>query len=481
MGRDYRARWRHGAIIAKAMVNQKRNIPARHALLGLLVGLIPLGGMQTAGGASNPGPHPYGMVSRVVPPAYLRMPHRADGKLPLLLSQTGAFKDVRNLAHADGLIPYDLIVPFWSDGAVKNRWVAIPAEKVQFSPTGEWKFPKGTVFVKTFELPTNASDPSVRRRLETRLLVTDEDGGVYGVDYKWRPDNSAADLLSAGVSEEISVNTASGDMHSQTWYYPSRQDCLTCHNARAGGVLGIKTRQMNHGFKYPSGIVDNELRTWNHLGLLATPINDADLPTFATLAASGDTTRSLEDRARSYLDANCSHCHQPGGTVANFDARFDTPLEKQELVNGPVLIDQGIDKPRIIAPHDPWRSIAYMRVNTAGDIKMPPLARNTIDEAGVNLINEWIMSMPGRPVLNPPAIAPAGGSFDSPIEVTLAEPEPDAQIRYTLDGSVPGPSDLLYEKPIKLTGPTVLRTRAYKDGFTRSIITQEVFIVGKSS
>ncbi len=68
-----------------------------------------------------------------------------------------------------------------------------------------------------------------------------------------------------------------------------------------------------------------------------------------------------------------------------------------------------------------------------------------------------------------------------PIDVTLAEPEPGAQIRYTLDGSVPGPSDPLYDKPIKLTGPAVLRTRAYKEGFTRSIINQEVFIVGKSS
>lgn len=436
--------------------------------------------MQRAVGDSVTAALPYGLATRVIPRAYLNMPHRSDGKMPLLLSQTGAFKDARHLVHAAGLIPYDLIVPFWSDGAVKNRWVAVPAAKVQFSATGEWKFPPGTVFVKTFELPTGAGD-SVRRRLETRILVADEKGGVYGVDYKWRADDSDAELLAAGMSEEIPVKTASGDVHTQTWSYPSRQDCLTCHNARAGGVLGIKTRQMNHGFLYPSGIADNELRTWSHLGLFSTPIADATLPTLATLAPSGDASRSVEDRARSYLDANCSHCHQPGGTVANFDARFDTPLERQELVNGSVLIDQGIDKPRIIAPHDPWRSIAYMRINTSGDIRMPPLARNTIDEAGVKLIDEWIMSMPGRTVLNPPAIVPTGGSFDAPIDVTLAEPEPGAQIRYTLDGSVPGPSDPLYDKPIKLTGPAVLRTRAYKDGFTRSIIAQEVFIVGKAS
>jgi hypothetical protein len=36
-----------------------------------------------------------------------------------------------------------------------------------------------------------------------------------------------------------------------------------------------------------------------------------------------------------------------------------------------------------------------------------------------------------------------------------------------------------YEKPIKLMDPAVVRARAYKDGFTRSITTQQVFIVGK--
>ena len=407
------------------------------------------------------------------------MPHSAAGKMPALLSQTGAFKDAHGLIPAEGLIPYDLIVAFWSDGAAKTRWVAIPDGKVQFTPAGEWKFPKGTVFVKTFELSTDAKHPDAKRRLETRLLVCDEAGGVYGVDYKWRADESDADLLAGGLLEEVPVKSPSGGLQNQTWYYPSRQDCLTCHNARAGGVLGVKTRQMNHEFAYPSGITDNELRAWNHIGLFAPSIKDEDFATFAKLAAADDAARSVEDRARSYLDANCSHCHQPGGTVANFDARYGTPLENQALINGPVLIDQGIDRPRIIAPHDVWRSIAFMRVNTAGDIKMPPLARETIDQKGVELLRQWIMGLPGRSVLDPPGISPAGGSYHEPVEVTLTESEPGTDIRYTLDGSVPGTSDMRYDKPIKLMGPTVLRTRAYKDGFTRSIITQDVFIVGQ--
>jgi hypothetical protein len=118
-------------------------------------------------------------------------------------------------------------------------------------------------------------------------------------------------------------------------------------------------------------------------------------------------------------------------------------------------------------------------VNTVDDIKMPPLARLTIDQKGVKLLQDWILSLPGRSVLDPPSMSPQGGTFEGPVEISLSEREPGADIRYTLDGSVPGPSDMRYDKPLELTDPTVLRARAYKEGFTRSITTQEVFIVGK--
>jgi uncharacterized repeat protein (TIGR03806 family) len=414
---------------------------------------------------------PYGMDKRVVPRAWLNMPRHADGAIPARLSQTGAFIDTRRLIPAPGLMPYELIVPFWSDGASKRRLIAVPAAKIDFSPSGEWHFPPGTVFVKTFEFPTDDTHPDVMRRLETRLLVRDADGGVYGVVYKWRADNSDADLLSTSLTEAIGAT-------QQSWYYPSRKDCLECHNARAGGVLGVKTRQMNRAFAYPTGVIDNQLRTWNHLRLFAPTLDEKDIPDLATLAAMDDKGRSLEERARSYLDANCAQCHRPGGTVAYFDARYDTPLAQQQLVDGAVLIDQGIDRPRIISPHDIWRSIAYMRINTDGDIRMPPLARETIDKRGVMLLRQWIQGLPGRDVVAPPSISPSGGTYNHPLEITLADSEQDADIRYTLDGSVPGPSDPHYERPIKLTAPTVLRARAFKPGYTRSITSQEAFIVG---
>jgi len=424
---------------------------------------------------------PYGLTSRTAPKPYLHMPQDAAGKPPALLSQTGVFKDTRNLVVADGLIPYDLVVAFWSDGASKFRWAAVPdgGGKIAFSPTGDWVFPAGSVFVKTFELTVDETHPQVKRRLETRLLVRDASGGVYGVVYKWRPDNSDAELLRSSLTEDIPIKTGAGQTRTQTWYYPSRQNCLECHNTHTTGVLGVKTRQMNHDFAYPSGVTDNQLRTWNHLGLFAPGFSDAEIPAFPKLAAANDTTRSVEDRARSYLDANCSQCHRPGGTVANFDARYDTSLDKQGLVNGPVLIDERIDRSRVIAPNDIWRSIAFMRVNTVGEIRMPPLARETIDAKGVDLLREWITSLPGRAVVAPPQISPAGGTFNAPVEVSLQDDEPGADIRYTLDGSAPTAADMRYEKPIQITGPTVVRARAFKDGFTRSIAAQGVFIVGQ--
>lgn len=435
--------------------------------------------VSTARAETGVNPRPHGLAGHSAPPPYLKMPHRSDGQMPRLLSQTGAFSNTRGLVPSKGLIPYDLVVPFWSDGAGKLRWAAVPDEKIKYSPIGEWTFPKGTVFVKTFELPTDGGNPSAKRRLETRLLVCDDSGGVYGVVYKWRADNSDADLLGASRTEDIPIKAASGETHSQTWYYPSRPDCLACHNAKSGGVLGVKARQMNRTFAYPSGVTDNQLRAWNHAGLFAPAPDEAELAALPTLAAADDSSRTLQDRARSYLDANCAQCHRPGGTVAYFDARYDTPLAQQELIDGPILIDQGIDKPRVISPHDIWRSIVFMRVNTVEDIKMPPIARETIDQKGVQLLRDWITSLPGRAVLDPPSMSPAGGNFAGPVAITLSVAQPGADIRYTLDGSTPGPSDARYDGPIKLDAPAVLRARAYKEGFTRSITVQEVFIIGK--
>ena len=415
--------------------------------------------------------------------AYLNMPTRDNGAIPALLSQTGAFKNTRDLEPVESLIPYDLNLAFWSDGAAKDRWMCLPNDpehpdsKIGFNPEGEWSFPNGTVFVKHFEMPTDETRPELKRRLETRLLVRDATGSVYGVTYKWRPDNSDAELLASNFSETILIKTASG-VRTQTWYYPSRQDCRVCHTDKASGVLGVKTRQINRDTALGNGKVENQLLRWNRMGLFEPGFRREDVPNYARLSPPEESVRSLEERARSYLDANCAHCHRPGGTVAYFDARFDTPLPRQGLIEGQVLIDEGIDKAHVIAPNDIWRSIAFMRINTLEAMKMPPLAHETLDQRGLAVLKDWIESLPGPKVLAPPTFSPAAGKHARPIQVTIADPEPGVTIRYTTDGSVPTKSDSLYQGPITIAEPTTLRAKAFKDGFTRSITSQATYIVG---
>jgi hypothetical protein len=166
--------------------------------------------------------------------------------MPKLLSQTGTFADLNKMKPQDFLIPYSVNSPLWSDGAVKSRWLALPENsQINFAATGEWKFPAGTVFVKNFSLPVDDTNLKILRRLETRLLVCDTNGTVYGASYKWRADNRDADLVTAGTNEEIQIKTSTG-VRLQKWFYPGRQDCLTCHTPASGGVLGVSSTAISN-------------------------------------------------------------------------------------------------------------------------------------------------------------------------------------------------------------------------------------------
>jgi uncharacterized repeat protein (TIGR03806 family) len=319
--------------------------------------------------------------------------------LPPLLSLTGVFASMQELKPNPGVIPYDVNTPLWSDGAAKTRWIALPGEaRIGFKPTGEWQFPPGTVFVKHFEINTDAAHPEQRKRLETRLLVVNRTGTGYGATYRWRDNQEDAELLADGGTEEFTVNTGAG-AEKRRWTYPGRNECLLCHTAAAGFVLGVKTRQLNRPFTYPAtGVTDNQLRTWNHLRLFTGELAEADISGYPKLAALSDRKAPLEERVRSYLDANCSNCHRPGGTRGQFDARFDTPLAKQNLIKGPVG-STNLDLPncKLITPGDLKASMVYQRMNRRHDLfNMPPLATHEIDREAVEVFAEWIRSL-GEP------------------------------------------------------------------------------------
>jgi mono/diheme cytochrome c family protein len=158
-------------------------------------------------------------------------------------------------------------------------------------------------------------------------------------------------------------------------------------------VLGPKTRQLHRDFTYPAtGVTDGQLRTWSYLGMFSGPVGDEEIAGLDRLSAIGDAPAPLEARVRSYLDANCANCHRPGADIpAAFDARFDTPLGEAGIIDHSTVSDSlGIDRPRVVAPGDPERSLLWRRMVLPERFKMPPLARNQVDEEAAEAVREWI-------------------------------------------------------------------------------------------
>ena len=338
---------------------------------------------------------PYGLAYRE-PAVTLTVP--ADpADLPGMLSQTGVFASLADLTPSKGVVPYDVITPLWSDGADKKRWIALPGDsRIDFRSTGEWRFPAGTVLIKHFEMRAAPGRPP--RRLETRLLVVDRKGAGYGATYRWRADQRDAELLAGGMSEEIALGS-----RTFRWDYPSRNDCLVCHTVNAGFVLGVKARQLNREFAYPgSGVTDNQLRTWNHLGLFADAPSEAEILRGPRLVALADRSASLEQRVRSYLDANCAHCHRPGGSRGEFDLRFDIPLSRQKILNGELVNgDLGVAGAQLIRPGEPQRSMIALRMKRRHDVfAMPPLASRQEDTEALAALVEWIRKLPAGTLPN---------------------------------------------------------------------------------
>jgi hypothetical protein len=159
----------------------------------------------------------------------------------------------------------------------------------------------------------------------------------------------------------------------------------------------MNTRQLNGNFSYPATArTDNQLRALNRIGVLNPAINEGDISNFARLSALTNTSASLEEKFRSYLDVNCAACHRPGGAGVTMDARYDTPLANQKLINVvPARGTVGFENARIITPHDPNRSVILARMNTTNVLfKMPQVGRNLIDTNAVEMTTQWINSLP---------------------------------------------------------------------------------------
>ena len=272
------------------------------------------------------------------------------------------------------------------------------------APPG-WRFPDGTVLVKTFSMEAEAGNPASRRRLETRLLHfqnipgTDEYGDGYwrGYTYLWNDEQTDAVLAESASDRALAVKDAAapGGKREQTWHFPSRSECILCHTMPAKYSLGVNTLQMNRDHDYGNGRVANQLRTLEHLGIFTKPL-PAPPEKLARLADYEDEKADPDARARAYLHANCAHCHMKwGGGNAEFVLLATRPLKDLGIIG--TKPGQGtfhLHDPRVLVPGDPERSMILHRMKKIGLGRMPHVASSVIDEKGVKLVQDWIKGLP---------------------------------------------------------------------------------------
>ena len=213
----------------------------------------------------------------------------------------------------------------------------------------------------------------------------------------------------SGLDETFTINDG-GILRTQIWHYPSRSECLACHTAAGGYGLGFRTEQLNRNFTYGS-LTTNQISALGAAGYFSAPVSN-DPATLLALAPATNTAFSLEYRARSFLAANCSQCHQPDGTAhqANWDARIATPTASAGLVKGIPVNNFGSTSNFIVAPQAPGNSILLTRISTRDlgslpSVQMPPLDSALVDTQDVQLVSNWIMSLP-------PDGAPAAPGFN---------------------------------------------------------------------
>ena len=313
---------------------------------------------------------------------------QSGDSLPPTLADTGAFSDLPTLKPAPGLVAYDVNVPLWSDNAGKGRWFSIPRlEKIASTPEGRWNFPTGSVWVKHFDLQLTNGVAASARRLETRLLVQGSEG-FYGMTYRWGDSMTNATLVPEEGMDEAFLIHDGDTVRTQVWHYPSRSECMICHTPVSGYVLGFTPAQLNRDLEY-NGHSANQLETLSRAGYFATPITNAS--TLPALAGLTNTQFSVEKRVRSWLEANCVQCHQPGGTpLSTWDARSSTSTAQAGLVNGPLQNNLGDSQNRVLAVGDPAHSALLFRISQNGPRRMPPLAATLFDTNAVELVRQWI-------------------------------------------------------------------------------------------
>jgi uncharacterized repeat protein (TIGR03806 family) len=312
------------------------------------------------------------------------------------------------------VVPYDVNTALFSDYALKQRAIYVPdGAAATYDPEQALGFPVGSVIIKTFYFPADLRAPDDEQRLiETRLMVRHDDGW-HPLPYIWNADQRDAVLSPAGEVRAISFIGEDGAPRSANYLIPERNQCETCHARQEApgaplelALIGVKARHLNRGYDYGAAGVRNQLDHLGELGMLSGAPAAATLPAaydFRPIEATGAAALApaeLDAAARSYLDINCAHCHNPAG-VNGMTSQLFLDHDNGDLFhlgvckrpgsagtgNGGLTFD--------IVPGNPDQSILYFRTDTTKvGAMMPLLGRSLTHGRGTELLRAWIAAMP---------------------------------------------------------------------------------------
>jgi parallel beta-helix repeat protein len=313
------------------------------------------------------------------------------------LSDYRLFADATNpLANSNGGVIYDLNTPLFTDYAQKYRFVFVPnGAKAAYRATEVFDFPVGTIIAKTFTIQADLRIPeSDQDIIETRLLIRRRDGWI-ALPYIWNGDKSDAVLTRTGGTQPISWIDMDGLPRSTDYVIPNTNNCANCHGEETLIPIGPTARSLNKDYAYDSGTT-NQLDHWSAINILSgAPADKSSIP---SIPLWGDTSASLNDRARGYLDVNCAHCHSPGGSgdtsglFLNYFLPFGPTVGKCKPPVAAGGGSGGLDYD--IVPGSSAESIMVFRMNSNElAVRMPEIGRSIIHPEGVGLIADWIDAM----------------------------------------------------------------------------------------
>ncbi|NLU91144.1 SO2930 family diheme c-type cytochrome [Chitinophaga sp. Ak27] len=323
-------------------------------------------------------------------PAAVAGPFQFKDKLSDYGFFTGALK---TLTPRKGVVNYELATPLFTDYAVKDRFVVVPAGKqIRYTDHGALDFPDSTFIVKNFAYTSPAHEKVM---IETRLLFRDPADHQWKVmNYLWNKDQQDAAKWILGKKIPITFLDDKGQEQSTVYQMPNTNDCKRCHiNNSVLTPIGPKARNLNY---VRHGQTANQLQEWAANGLLTgMPVLDKvpQLPDW-----KDSVHFSVSQRARAYLDVNCAHCHTQGGDAYNtglFLEYEQTGTDHLGMMKSPVSAGGGaggLDYD--VIPGDAQHSILVYRMNSIEPgTAMPELARTVIHKEGVALIRQWVNGM----------------------------------------------------------------------------------------